>query len=112
MALVYYARDPHSGSIGIGASQTPPAGYVWVEESTEPHGDWYSVFRYLECRDAVRTYRHLITGERVQRVIKRYDSRPSALAPEGHDICVYCGTDNGPNGELRYGFDCACCGGN
>jgi hypothetical protein len=31
---------------------------------------------------------------------------------EGHDICLYCGTDNGYKGELRQGFDCFYCGGN
>lgn len=29
-----------------------------------------------------------------------------------HDICGYCGTDNGPNGEHRQGWDCCMCGGN
>lgn len=111
-SLVYYAKDPNSGSIGLAPGVSPPDGYVWVEESTVPHGDWYSVFKYLECRDALRTYRHLVTGETAQRIVTRYDSRPSALAPVGHDICNYCGADNGPNGELRYGFDCGQCGGN
>lgn len=31
---------------------------------------------------------------------------------EYHDICSYCGADNGPVGEYRNGFDCCCCGGN
>ena len=25
---------------------------------------------------------------------------------EGDDICGYCGSNNGPNGESRMGFDC------
>lgn len=29
-----------------------------------------------------------------------------------HDICGYCGQDNGPNGESRNGWDCCYCGGN
>lgn len=29
-----------------------------------------------------------------------------------HDICMYCGTDNGPAGEYRQGWDCWQCGGN
>lgn len=28
------------------------------------------------------------------------------------DICAYCGSDNGPDGEFRQGFDCGVCGGN
>src|SRR5690606_18702719 len=87
-------------------------GYLWLEESAVPHGEWYRVHPNLERRDALRTYRHLITGEQVQRVIARYYSRPSALAPQGHDICLYCGADNGLHGELRVGWCCQLCGGN
>ena len=30
----------------------------------------------------------------------------------GHDICFYCGTSNGLNGELRQVHDCCYCGSN
>ncbi len=26
-----------------------------------------------------------------------------------HDICIYCGADNGINGEFRHGWDCHAC---
>lgn len=29
-----------------------------------------------------------------------------------HDVCLYCGTDNGRCGEYRNGYDCCYCGGN
>lgn len=29
-----------------------------------------------------------------------------------HDICGYCGYDNGVNGESRQGWDCGYCGSN
>lgn len=32
--------------------------------------------------------------------------------PYAGDICVYCGTNNGPNGELRNSYDCGACGQN
>src|SRR5690606_24433639 len=41
-----------------------PEGYLWQEESAVPHGEWYSVHPYLERRDALCTYRHIITSER------------------------------------------------
>jgi hypothetical protein len=28
------------------------------------------------------------------------------------DVCLYCGFNNGQNGESRYGWDCGRCGGN
>ena len=31
---------------------------------------------------------------------------------ETHDICGYCGSDNGANGEYRIGYDCCVCGSN
>ena len=37
------------------------------------------------------------------------------LVPEslqGHDLCLYCGHDNGKEGEFRQGWDCYWCGGN
>lgn len=108
----YYARSPHDGVLIGLASGSPPKGYLWEEVSVEPHGDWYQVHPHLERRDALRTYRHLITGEQVQRVVVRYYVRPSALAPAGHDVCLYCGADNGLRGELREGFDCYYCGSN
>lgn len=109
----YFAIDPHSDVlIGPARGAPPPEGYLWEEVSVEPHGDWYSVHPYLERRDALRTYRHLITGEQVQRVIARYYIRPSSSAPAGHDVCLYCGADNGPDGELRVGWDCHFCGNN
>ena len=30
---------------------------------------------------------------------------------ENHDICGYCGSDNGANSEYRMGYDCGICGG-
>ena len=35
---------------------------------------------------------------------------PDELVENGHDVCFYCGADNGPNGESRVGFDCCQCG--
>jgi hypothetical protein len=31
---------------------------------------------------------------------------------ETDDICSYCGSNNGPGGRDRYGYDCVYCGGN
>ena len=31
---------------------------------------------------------------------------------EEHDICGYCGSDNGANSEYRNGYDCGVCGSN
>ena len=31
---------------------------------------------------------------------------------KSHDICSYCGHDNGDHGQYREGFNCCYCGGN
>ena len=43
---------------------------------------------------------------------KHYRKQRVRAGLEGHDICSYCGADNGPNGEYRQGWDCVWCGGN
>jgi len=37
---------------------------------------------------------------------------PKCFTNQSHDVCVYCGFDNGANGELRQGWDCGRCGSN
>ncbi|NOZ80481.1 MAG: hypothetical protein GXP63_02315 [DPANN group archaeon] len=49
------------------------------------------------------------TEVEIHEVKDRIETSPEL---EGHDICWYCGTDNGPNGEDRMGFDCCFCGSN
>lgn len=57
---------------------------------------------------SVRTGEFLI-GSRGPSYFARWVPKPHA---EEHDICCYCGTSNGVNGELRNGYDCFYCGGN
>lgn len=57
--------------------------------------------------------KHKVTGEVIARESPEYYSywRPFPET-KGHDICAYCGTDNGEHGEYRMGYDCCQCGGN
>jgi len=114
MNLVFYAKEPHHQSAQrCGArGAPPPEGYPWEEVSFEPHGAWYSVHPYLERRDAMQVFRHAVTGAVVRHHVRNYYVRISAAAPQGHDICLYCGADNGPDGAGREGGDCHLCGGN
>ena len=59
-----------------------------------------------------------VTSKNKFRSLENYDNSLIQQGKEiGHDICGYCGTDNGiyipgRGGELRNGFDCYYCGGN
>lgn len=49
----------------------------------------------------------------LSRKAKNTDCLPEDFfGPPGHDLCYYCGGDNGPNGEWRQGWDCCYCGAN
>jgi len=58
------------------------------------------------------TYTQVFAG--AGRAISRSGSWRGWVAPatSTSDYCSYCGTDNGPHGESRQGFDCGGCGGN
>ena len=56
-------------------------------------------------------YVNIYTGEtRLSHSYRTVLEVPEHLA--GHDLCLYCGTDNGENGEYRMGYDCCMCGSN
>jgi hypothetical protein len=50
-------------------------------------------------------------GKAIARVRSYYSYQWVGEGP-AHDICGYCGHDNGLHSEGRYGFDCGSCGGN
>lgn len=41
-----------------------------------------------------------------------HSGTPDMFDLTGHDFCLYCGYDNGKNGEYRNGHDCGYCGSN
>jgi len=58
------------------------------------------------------TYTQVFSGN--GRMLARSGSWRAWAAPKNNhnDFCHYCGSDNGPNGISRQGFDCGGCGGN
>lgn len=84
-------------------------GLLWQEVSVEPASDLpASKCGYLVSVPARRTWRHMDTDETHVEIVPGY-YRSAPDAPEGADICLYCGSDTT---GIRLGFDCGFCGGN
>jgi hypothetical protein len=54
---------------------------------------------------------HFDNGQAVE-ISGCHHGTPDMLDLTGHDFCLYCGHDNGPQGEWRSGHDCQYCGSN
>ena len=94
-----------------GASSTAPYEGAPYEISNEPTGEIRlskGVDADFHVQDAKRTwsdgqidivkgyYKHVVAKEELM----------------NHDICYYCGADNGERSQFRQGWDCWYCGGN
>lgn len=105
----------------------PMTGPVIRLRSTVPVGDWYghrplgagtlsfqdSKWSWCVEEGGTLQDKKFARGETFSEVVSGYYSH---LEPdpgfEGHQLCHYCGADNGPNGEYRVGHDCVACGAN
>lgn len=116
-------------SEGGSESISPNTVAIVVDET--PRGEWSEWTKFGDTdrrrRDMIRTVlivrdctitkeNHLPKGEHkfgqlVSKVVKNYYADMNSVQ-EQSDFCCYCGTDNGPNGENRNGWDCCGCGGN
>jgi len=110
-----WATSPDAGW----SSSYREEGKVWKELGTVPVGGWKyederkSSYRAtFKWRDGLRTWENVETGEIVTRIVKSYYKEFDYINPEieNNDLCFYCGSDNGPQGEYRQGWDCCQCG--
>jgi hypothetical protein len=104
---MYGNRDPKTGWLS-----SDPTG-MDCEVDTAYRHTWVVEDRGTAVRRrvaVVRRYTVLLTGERWYERGKytTWEAAPGVNT----DICVYCGYDNGPQGEGRQGWDCGMCGGN
>jgi hypothetical protein len=79
------------------------------EVSIRPYGDERQEERgvIVSCyQDAIRTW-----SDGTSEIVKNHYAR-MVVPPElkGHDLCPYCGTDNGAEGEWRTHGECYGCG--
>lgn len=119
------------GKISGEGSPAPKEGPIVKLVSIEKHGEKRQEKRgdgILSQQDALKTYKVLKgeftvfedgkekkykEGDFFTKITENFFSFISpAPGHEGHDICQYCGADNGPNGEYRQGWDCYNCGSN
>src|SRR5690606_25562374 len=73
--------------------------YICVREFAFPQGSNLIDFPGLTCNPGDVFFEDIVIRYELNR--DRVD----------HDFCRYCGTDNGPNGAYRLGYDCCHCGG-
>lgn len=94
-----------------GASSKAPYEGAPYELRVERHGEVYTrpgIHVEFEVQDGLRTW-----SDGQQDVVRGHFSNVVASPElEGHDICLYCGADNGLRGEWREGWSCCYCGGN
>lgn len=65
-----------------------------------------------DCTFIVQDALHTFSDGSTRRSSGYYQEVEVPEGLEGHDICLYCGADNGPNGEYRIGWSCCYCGSN
>lgn len=83
-----------------------PVALIWVEViGTDEVRDEYT--RYGQVLTVIEHWSEPYGDKRTIHI--DWIVRPEY---EGHDLCGYCGADNGVNGEYRHGFDCCACGSN
>ena len=112
-------RPPHKEGRVWWADRARPGSY----SDTRHEGDEFQVFTTWEVgvelepqgEHATRRWNILdrcVYGPDGTLASRELVPQSSFVALTGHDICCYCGWDNGPNGEWRQGYDCGYCGGN
>lgn len=97
--------------IDTGRTSKEPFPGAPFEMSTKPIGDPYKspgVDVNFLVTDACRTW----SDGQQDLVVGYYKQIQVPKELKGHDICSYCGADNGAHGEHRVGFNCWLCGGN
>lgn len=57
-------------------------------------------------------YSHRLATRRLNRMSIEHRFKFIQTSYFNHDICIYCGADNGVDGISRVGFDCYYCGSN
>jgi hypothetical protein len=116
--------DPHREGDPYWTSRKERAlGWLGTHQPREPEDDlsvytrWTNAFTEIQSEHRARLWQVMdcciydaATTDLVDREIKVQQSYGPTRT--GHDICGYCGEDNGPHGERRVGWDCCYCGGN
>jgi hypothetical protein len=92
------------------------ADYAWRPEdvvllATVPFGD-VAVLDFEAATRSVQDGLEFWSDGTTKLIRSRFLRDEMKPGFETHDLCVYCAADNGPNGELRQGYDCWNCGGN
>lgn len=129
----YYLTVSEYGVGLVGHSGGPREDAVAVVIEEVPTGEWSQwrpfgdvmkrtcnmirVFKFIKPANIKSRCGYVPNGEYsvgdiVSVMVENYYAEYDASAIGANDFCTYCGTDNGPGGTYRQGYDCYACGGN